>query len=103
MGDWIGLGFFVLLIAAVLIGLKVLSKPRTHTSDEFERNAAENKTMLGAMMNALHDVTDPSAVKAREVREQMKDGRYLKKKREGKAGGEEHAGDDEIIEETTND
>ena len=67
MGDWIGLGFFVLLIAAVLIGLKVLSKPRTRTSDEFERNAAENKTMLGAMMNALHDVTDPSAVKAREV------------------------------------
>lgn len=88
MGDWIGFGFFVLLIAAVLIGLKGLSKPRTRTSDEFERNAAENKTMLGSMMNALHDVTDPSAVKAREVREQMKDGRYLKKKREGKAGGE---------------
>ena len=88
MGDWIGLGFFGLLIAAVLIGLKVLSKPRTRTSDEFERSAAENTTMMGAMMNALHDVTEPGAVKAREVREQMKDGRYLKKKREGKAEGE---------------
>ena len=75
MSDWIGLGFFVLLIAAVWIGLKCLSKPRTRTSDECERKAAENKTMLGAMMNAHHDVTDPSAVKAREVREQMKDGR----------------------------
>ena len=99
MGDWIGLVFFVLLIAGVLIGLKVLSKPRTRTSDEFERNAAENKTMLGSMMNALHDVTDPAAVKAREVREQMKDGRYLKKKREGKANDNEHEGDDDIIQE----
>ena len=97
MGDWIGVGFFVLLILGAVVALKVLSKPRVSTSDEFERNAAENKTMLGAMMNALHDVTDPAAVKAREVREQMKDGRYLKKKREGKAN------DDETTEEQIND
>ena len=97
MGDWIGVGFFVLLILGAIAALKVLSKPRVSTSDEFERNAAENKTMLGAMMNALHDVTDPAAVKAREVREQMKDGRYLKKKREGKAN------DDETTEEQIND
>ena len=38
-------------------------------------------------MNALHDVTDPGAERAKEVRMQMKEGRYQKKKREGKAGG----------------
>ena len=44
-------------------------------------------------MNALHDVTDPGAERAKEVRMQMKDGRYQKKKKEGKAGGDEEAGD----------
>lgn len=87
MGDWIGLGFFLLLIAGALIGLKVLSKPVTRTAEEFERNAAENTTMLGASMNALNEVMNPEAAKAKEVITQMKEGRYQKKKREGKSGG----------------
>jgi hypothetical protein len=85
MSDWIGLGFFILLVLGAIVGLKALAKPRPRTSEEFERNASENTTMAGALMNALHDVTDPAATKAKEVRMQMKDGRYLKKKREGKA------------------
>lgn len=93
MSDWIGLAFFVLLIAGVIIGLKVLAKPRTRTAEEFERNAAENTTMLGASMNALQELMNPEAAKAKEVQMQMKDGRYQKKKREGKAGGE---GPDEV-------
>ncbi len=88
MQDWIGLGFFVMLIALALIGLKVLSKPRVSTSDKFERRAAEEKTMLGASMNALQELMDPQEAKARETIEQMKDGNYQKKKREGKAEGE---------------
>ena len=87
MNDWIGLAFLVLLLIGAIVGLKVLSKPATRTSEEFERNAAENTTMAGALLNALHDVTDPAAQRSKEVRMQMKDGRYLKKKREGKAGG----------------
>ncbi len=89
MQDWIGIGFFVLLIVGAALGLKLLSKPRISTSDEFERRAAEEKTMLGASMNALQEMIDPEAAKAREVIEQMKDGNYQKKKREGKAGGTE--------------
>jgi len=100
MSDWVGLLFLVLLVVGALVGLKLLSKQRVSTSDEFEHNAAANTTMLGSFMNALHDVTDPAAVKAREVREQMKDGRYLKKKREGKANDND---DPEIMEETTSD
>ena len=99
MSDWIGLAFFGLIIVGAFVGLKLLSKPQTRTSEEFERNAAANTTMVGALMNALHDVTDPGAARAKEVRMQMKDGRYRKKKREGKAGGDEHVGDNDIIEE----
>ena len=87
MSDWIGLVFILLLIVAGLVAIKVMANPRPRTSDEFEQNAAENTTMLGALMNALHDVTDPGAERAKEVRMQMKDGRFRKKKREGKAGG----------------
>jgi len=88
MGDWIGVGFFVLLIVGAIIGLKVLSKPQTRTSEEFERNAAEGTTSLGASMNALQELMDPAAAKSKEVITQMKEGRYQKKKREGKAEGE---------------
>ena len=87
MSDWIGLGFIILLIVAGIVAIKVLANPRPRTSDEFEQNASENTTMIGALMNALHDVTDPAAERAKEVRMQMKDGRFQKKEREGKAGG----------------
>ena len=85
MSDWIGLAFFLLLIAGVLIGLKILAKPQTRTAEEFERNAAEGTTSLGASMNALHELMNPEAAKAKETITQMKEGRYQKKKREGKA------------------
>ncbi len=59
MGDWIGLGFFVLLIVGAAVGLKLLSKPQTRTAEEFERNAAEGTTGLGASMNALQELMNP--------------------------------------------
>jgi hypothetical protein len=95
MSDWIGLLFFVLLIGGIIVGLKVLAKPHTRTSEEFERNAAENTTMMGASMNALHELMNPEAAKSKEVITQMKEGRYQKKKREGKAGGEADTSDGE--------
>ena len=87
MGDWIGLAFFGLLIMAALVAIKVLANPRKRTSDEFEQGAAENTTLAGALMNALHEITNPAEARAKEVRMQMKEGRYQKKKREGKADG----------------
>jgi hypothetical protein len=88
MSDWIGLAFLVLLIAGAIIGVRALAKPRTRTSEEFERNAAEGTTALGASMSALQELMNPEAAKAKEVITQMKEGRYQKKKREGKADGE---------------
>lgn len=88
MSDWIGIGFFVLVVVGAIVGLKALSKPRVSTSEEFERRAAEEKTMLGASMNALQEIMDPADARSKEVVEQMKDGNYQKKKREGKAEGD---------------
>lgn len=93
MSDWIGLIFFALLIVGAFIGLKILSKPVTRTEAEFEKNAAESTSMLGATMNALQELMNPAEAKAKEVQMQMKEGRYLKKKREGKAGGEDETGE----------
>lgn len=85
MNDWLGLIFFAFLIVGIIVGLKILAKPVKRTEAEFERNAAENSTMLGASMNALQEMMNPEAAKAKEVQTQMKEGRYGKKKREGKA------------------
>lgn len=88
MSDWIGLLFFVLLIIGGFVGLKVLSKPQKRTEEEFERNAAEGSA-LGAGVNALQEILDPAEARAKEVKVQLKEGRYNKKKREGKASGED--------------
>lgn len=90
MTDWLGLLFFVLLVTGVFVGLKILSKRRVRTEAEFERSAAENTTMLGASMNALQELMNPAESKAKEVQTQLKEGRYNKKKREGKANGDEN-------------
>lgn len=89
MSDWFGLAFFILLVIGVFVGLKMLAKPRITTAEEFERNASENTTMLGAGLNALQGILDPAEARAKEVKIQLKEGQYNKKKREGKANGED--------------
>lgn len=89
MEDWIGVAFFVLLIAGAFFGIRALANQKPRTADEFEKNAAEGTTALGASMNALNEIMNPSAAKGKEVEMQMKDGRYGKKRREGKAGDSE--------------
>ena len=100
MSDWLGLLFFGLLIAGAILGIRALANQKPKTAEEFERIAAENTTMLGASMNALQELMNPEAAKAKEVQMQMKEGRYGKKKREGKASGDadtEGRGDAETL------
>ncbi|MDQ3043249.1 MAG: hypothetical protein M3R11_12875 [Acidobacteriota bacterium] len=89
MSDILGLLFLVLLIVGAFIGLKILSRPQKRTEADFERGVAESTSRLGAGMNALQEALDPAAARAREVQMQLKEGRYAKKKREGKANGED--------------
>ena len=88
MADWLGLTFFILLIVGIFVGLKILAKPQKRTAEDFERNVAEGSS-LGASVNALQEAIDPAAAKAKEVQTELKDGRYNKKQREGKANGED--------------
>lgn len=88
MSDWIGILFFVLLLVGAFVGIKALANQKPRTTEEFERSASENTTMAGALLNALHEVTDPASQRSKEVRMQMKDGRYQKKRKEGKASGD---------------
>ncbi|MCW5956776.1 MAG: hypothetical protein KIT61_09325 [Pyrinomonadaceae bacterium] len=100
MSDWLGLLFFGLLIAGAILGIRALANQKPKSAEEFERSAAENTTMLGASMNALQELINPEAAKAKEVQMQMKEGRYGKKKREGKASGDadtEGRGDAETL------
>ena len=85
MSDWVGLAFLILLVVGAVIALRALAKPKRRTAEEFERNAAEGTTMMGASMNALQELLNPEAAKSKEVITQMKEGRYQKKKREGKS------------------
>ncbi len=86
MGDWIGIGFLVLLLVGAAVGLKLLATPRNRTSEDFERNAAEGRTALGSSMNALQELMNPETAKSKEVITQMKEGRFQKKTGQGKAG-----------------
>ncbi|HLM60204.1 MAG TPA: hypothetical protein VK308_05340 [Pyrinomonadaceae bacterium] len=88
MSDILGLLFFILLVVGSFVGLKILSKSHRRTEAEFERNAAESSSIGGAV-NALQEAFDPAAARANEVQTQIKEGRYGKKKREGKANGED--------------
>jgi hypothetical protein len=87
MNDLIGVLFFGLVAAGAYFGLRAIAAPVRKTESEFERNAAGSTSMLGASMNALQELLNPEAAKAKEVEMQLKEGRYRKKKREGKSGG----------------
>ena len=84
MGDWIGLGFILLLAAGAYLGLRTLAKPSTRTEEEFERRAAESTSGLGASVNALQEILDPGSAKAKQVVVEMKEGRYQKEEKAGK-------------------
>lgn len=87
MSDWIGLLVIVLFVGGVLLGLKVLSKPQKRTEEEFERGVEEGPGLAGAGFNALHQMLNPEEAKKKIAVMEMKEGRYNKKKREGKAEG----------------
>lgn len=87
MSDWLGLAFFVLLIAGGYFGLKLLANQPKRTEEEFERGVGESGGGLNATIGALNEALNPSEAKAKEVITQVKEGRFNKKKREGKGNG----------------
>lgn len=89
MSDWIGLAFFVLIIVGIFIGLKLLGNQPKRTEQEFENRVSDGTGLMSAGVNALNELLNPNEAKAKEVVTQVKEGRFNKKKREGKANGTE--------------
>ncbi|MBV9926494.1 MAG: hypothetical protein JOZ96_15855 [Acidobacteria bacterium] len=92
MGDWIGLGLFVLVIVGALVGLSQLGKkPKRLTEEEYEQRVAEAKgtTRAAALagMNALNKMINPKAVEAIEVQRDLKAGFYNDEEKKGEGDG----------------
>jgi len=88
MGDWIGLGIFVLVILGALVGLSYLGrKPKPLTAEEYEQRVAEAKgtTRAAAMagIGGLEKFINPGAAKAVEVQKELAAGRYDDQEKEG--------------------
>ena len=87
MQDWFGIIFFVLLAAGILFGIKKLANKPKRTEEEFENRAADGTGILSAGMKGINELLNPNEAKAKEVQTQLKEGKFNKKKREGKANG----------------
>ena len=95
MGDWIGLGFIVLVVAGVLFGLSRLGKPAKPLSkEEYERRVREGGGALSAGVMGLQQFLDPGTEKAVAARQDLKAGYYNdeEKKGEGDEPGQEKEG-----------
>lgn len=96
MGDWIGLGIFVLVVAGAVAGLSYLGRPaKPMTNEEFERRAAESRGTMSAgvagVMHALQKLMNPKAAEAVEVQKDLRAGYYDDEEHGGEGGGEEPA------------
>ena len=81
------------MIVGIYFGLKLLGNQPKKTEEEFERRAAEGSGTVNAGFNALNELLNPNEAKAKEVKMQLKEGRFNKKRREGKSGGEANESD----------
>ncbi len=81
MGDWIGLGLIVLILAGGIFGLAHLgTTPKPITSEEFERRVQQGHGTMSAgmsgMMYALQKLMQPKAAEAVEVVKDLRAGYY---------------------------
>ena len=84
MGDWIGLGIFVLVTLGAVVGLSFLGRKRPPmTEREFEERAAEGRGTTAGIAHALQKIYDPQAARGTEVVRELRAGRFDKKRKRG--------------------
>jgi len=82
-GEIFGIGFFVLLVLGAFFGLRALSRKRISSEAEFERNAAQSSSVLGAGVKALQGMLDPGHEKAKQAVAEFERGIYDKRSESG--------------------
>ncbi len=87
MNDWIGIGILLLLACGVVVGLRILSKPRKSTEADFERRAEEGASFKSSGIDSLNGMVNPGAAKGTETVREIKKGTFDKKQSEGKSIG----------------
>lgn len=92
VGDLIGVFVILALLSVAAIGLKALSRPRESTEEEFEKRASEGASLASAGFQAVNGLLNPSADRGSKAVAEIKEGRYQKKKKEGKGLGDENRG-----------
>ncbi len=80
MGDWFGLIFFIILIAGIFFGIKLLGNQPKRTEEDVENRVSDGTGLLSASVNGLNELLNPNETKAKEVKIQLKEGRFNKKK-----------------------
>lgn len=83
MSDWLGIGFFVLLIIGAIAGIAALGKPYKVTEEEYEKRVDEGPGLIGAGMIGIQKMLDPGAERAAAVIEDFKAGHLDKKQESG--------------------
>jgi hypothetical protein len=77
MGDWIGLGIFVLVVVGAIVGLSQLGKTRKPISaEEFERRVQEGPGGLSASVIGLQRILEPGTEKSVAVQQDLRAGFY---------------------------
>ena len=83
MNDWIGLAFLILLVSGAYLFLRQISKPKKLTPEEFEKRAAEGTGFAKIGVLELQKIFDPATTKSVEVVQDLKGGKYDKKRNSG--------------------
>ncbi|MDH3494975.1 MAG: hypothetical protein OEM82_15590 [Acidobacteriota bacterium] len=92
VGDLIGLLVILAFLAAAVVGLRILSKPRASTEEEFEKRASEGTSLASAGFQAVNGLLNPSADKGSKAVAEIKEGSFQKRKNEGKGLGDNNRG-----------
>ncbi len=93
MNDWIGLGLIILILGGGFYALMRANEPRKPlTEEEFQKRASESASLLSASIGGLQGMLDPSAKKAQEVIEDMRQGYYQGEQESGDGDDTENRG-----------
>ena len=94
--DVIGIAFVLVVLLAIVLGLKSMIRPNNMTQEEYERRLSESSGMASSVMNSLQEAIHPRAAESVAVQKDMRAGYYNDQERaEGDADRHEAVNDED--------